>query len=250
MRQKIASFVLAWAGLTPAWAQVQDILAVGTEFSFIFEKSTAGQYHGYAVDLLTKLAQKSGHTLRFEILPWSRAQWMVEQGQAQILIGPYKSAQRQDKFEYAQRALFRDQIVFYVRKDSGMGWNGDYRRLQNSRVAVIQGWVYGDAFEQARALIKPAIASNLSSAINLLETRRVDYLASNKRDTEGWLRQSGQKQILSLEPAIDLQDAYLAYCKQKVCSELRQQFDQIYQQMWHKQEIQKIAKAYPINLPD
>ncbi len=250
MPYKLQSILLAGVMLIPAWARAQEILAVGTEFSFIFEKNERGAYQGYAVDILTKLAQRSGRSLRFEILPWARAQWMVEQGQAHILIGPYKSPQRQQKFAYAKQAFFRDQMVFYVRRDSDMRWNGDYRSLQNSRVAVIQGWEYGQAFEQARSIFKPAIAANLSAAINLLETRRIDYLASNRRDMEGSLRFSRQSQLLSLEPVIDWQDAYLAYCTQPQCSELRQQFDQLYAQMRLRHEVQKMAKAYPITLPE
>ncbi len=241
--------LIVMLAVMPAKVCSQEVLAVGTEFSFIFEKDAEGNFRGYAVDILTKLAQRSGHALRFEMLPWSRAQYMVEQGQAQILIGPYKSAQRQLKFDYSKHAFFRDQMVFYVRKDSGMGWNGNFQRLQNSRVAVIHGWVYGAAFEQARELMKPVTANNLAAAIKLLETRRVDYLASNKRDTEGVMRSTGSGHLLSLEPVIDSQDAYFAYCKQLSCVELRQQFDQIYQHMLERREIQRMAKVYPISLP-
>lgn len=249
--KKLLLFALLTSQLgLSAQAQEREILAVGTEFAYLFEKNGKSEIQGFAVDILKALAQRHGYKLRLEFYPWARAQWMVEQGQAQILIGPYKTAQRELKFTFASRPFYRDQMVFYVRKGEARGWQGVYANLNNQRVAVVQGWAYGEEFEKHQAQMKLSTVSNLLTGLNLLANGRYDYLASNIRNTEGVFRTwQADKELIALEPGIQQQDGYFAYCKLSYCDTIRQQFELSFADLISSGEMARLIKPYPLRFP-
>ncbi len=251
MRYVLLGLILSsWHFSALARAEPEELTVVGSEFAYLYEKNPKGQAVGFAVDILNALAQRHGYRLRFEFYPWSRAQWMLERGQAHILVGPYKTPQREQKYLFSKYPFYRDQLVFYVRKSTGLKWNGDYAFLQNQRVAVIQGWVYGEEFERQRANFKPASVANLSIALNLLANNRYDFLAANVRNTLGALRDwTGPQEFQALEPIIQQQDGYLAYCKTTYCGKIWQEFELAYRELLQRGELQRWARAYPIEFP-
>ena len=64
-------------------ARADERLAVGAEFSRVFEQAPDGQWSGLGVDVVRALALQAGDTVRFKIVPWPRAQameaWLVRQ---------------------------------------------------------------------------------------------------------------------------------------------------------------------------
>ncbi|MEB0137711.1 MULTISPECIES: substrate-binding periplasmic protein [unclassified Undibacterium] len=226
-----------------------EVLAVGSEFAGIFEASEANGYTGLGVEIVRQLAQKNGDTVRFELYPWNRAQWMVENGYAQVLIGPYKTAEREGKFKFSARPFYRDILAFYTRQGSNVGWNGDYASLRTRKVAVINGWAYGEAFEAARTQIKPELVHTLSNGLTMLAAGRIDLLATNLRNSEAQLRKLDLKLGFAIvAPLIDTQDGYLAYCR-STCERMRQAYDDSFEQMRVSGDLSALARRFEVRLP-
>ncbi|MFZ6768653.1 substrate-binding periplasmic protein [Undibacterium sp. Di26W] len=227
-----------------------QVLAVGTEFANVFERSATGEYTGLGVDILRALAKQNGDDIRFEIYPWARAQWMVENEQAQILVGPYKTSERESKFIFAKRAFYRDLMVLYVRKTFEVHWDGNYTAIPGHRLVVINGWVYGSQFESQRASIKPVLANTLTNGLNMLVAKRVDFLAANIRNAEATMKAMGvNNELLMLEPYMDMQDGYLVYCKNAACEQLRNHYDELYEQLRSGGALQAMARKLGVRLP-
>ncbi|MFZ6722376.1 substrate-binding periplasmic protein [Undibacterium sp. Ji49W] len=227
-----------------------QVLAVGTEFANVFERNVAGEYTGLGADILRALAKQNGDDIRFEIYPWARAQWMVENEQAQILIGPYRTTEREGKFAFAKRAFYRDLIVLYVRKGSDLSWDGNYASLHGPRLGVINGWIYGAQFESMRSGIKPVLANTLTNGLNMLLAKRVDFLATNIRNTEAAMKAMGiSNELQMIEPLMDIQDGYLAYCKNASCEQLRSRYDELYEQLRTGGVLQLMARRQGVRLP-
>ncbi|MBI3285226.1 MAG: transporter substrate-binding domain-containing protein [Burkholderiales bacterium] len=240
--------IVAFAGQQAS--QAAEVLAVGTEFAHVFERTPAGEFTGLGVDILKALAKRNGDTLRFEIYPWSRAQWMAENDQAQILVGPYKTPEREVRFSFARRAFYRDYMVFYVRSGSNLDWDGNYASLRAYKVGVILGWVYGAQFDGMRALLKPETANSLTNGLNMLNARRIDYLASNMRNTEAMIKTLGlSNDFYVVDTTIDIQDGYLAYCKQAACEQLRLRYDEAFEQLVESGELAKLARKHKVRIP-
>ncbi|MFZ6690207.1 substrate-binding periplasmic protein [Undibacterium sp. SXout20W] len=231
-------------------AKAGQVIAVGAEFAHIFERNVDGDYVGLGVDLIRSLAKQNGDTVSFEIYPWRRAQWMVENGHAHILIGPYKTAERETKFVFAQKPFFQDIMAFYVRQGSPpVIWDGSYASLHGSKVAVINGWVYGPQFEAVRSSLNVEVANSLENGLNMLVAKRVDYLATNLRNSDALLNKMGlASKVVTLQPFIDRQDGYLAYCKQ-ACDMLRSRYDESYEQLRVSNALQELAHKFEVRLP-
>ncbi|MFZ6742440.1 substrate-binding periplasmic protein [Undibacterium sp. JH2W] len=247
----IFSFVLLMlATCVATLAHAGQVLAVGTEFSNVFERSPNGEFTGLGADIIRALAKQNGDEVKFEIYPWARAQWMVEHEQAHILIGPYKTAEREAKYGFAKRAFYRDVMALYIRKGSDVSWDGNYSSLPGPRLGVINGWVYGQQFESLRSGIKPVIANTLTNGLNMLMAKRVDYLATNMRNTEATMKTLGiSNEMQMIEPFMDMQDGYLAYCKSISCEQLRLRYDELYEQLRDGGVLQLMARKLGVRLP-
>ncbi|MES2049705.1 MAG: transporter substrate-binding domain-containing protein [Pseudomonadota bacterium] len=227
-----------------------DVLVVGTEFAQIFERDASGEFNGLGVEIIRALAKQSGDTVTFQIFPWARAQWMVENNQAQILVGPYKTAEREAKFSFAYRAFYRDDMVFYVKKSSDLHWDGNYSSLNNLKIATVNGWVYGKQFEANRPALKAEMVYSLTGGLKMLLVNRFDLLASNVRNTEALTKSLGlANDVIALAPIIDNENGYLAYCKQAACDSLRVRFDELFERLRASGELGKLAQYYGVRLP-
>lgn len=244
----VSCLILAIAGMQVSLAA--EVLAVGTEFAYVFERTANGEFTGLGADIIRTLAKQAGDTVKFEIYPWSRAQWMVENDQAQILVGPYKTPERESRFLFARRGFYRDYMVFYARAGSDLHWDGNYASLRGLSIGVINGWVYGAQFENMRPLFKPETANSLTNGLNMLSARRIDLLATNMRNTETLLKTLGMSSdFYAIDKAIDIQDGYLAYCKKPNCEQLRLRYDELYEQLKDSGELARLARNYKVRMP-
>jgi polar amino acid transport system substrate-binding protein len=234
----------------PSNASASEILVVGAEFASVFERSAAGNFSGLGVSIIQELAKQNGDTVKFEIYPWNRAQWMVENGQAHILIGPYKTPERELRFSFAKRAFYRDVMTFYTRASSNFTWNGNLTGLLEAKIGTIHGWVYGPEFENMRPKLKLELANSLTNGLNMLIANRVDYLASNVRNTNALAKTLGiTKDIKLLNPEITVTDGYLAYCKLPICDQLRERYDGIFEQLKNTGKLDLLAKFHQVTVP-
>lgn len=241
-------FLLSLASVPFAYSA--DVLVVGTEFAQIYERDASGEFSGFGAELIRAMAKQSGDTVSFQIYPWARAQLMVETNQAQILVGPYKTVEREAKFSFANKAFYRDDMVFYVRKKTDFRWNGTYQSLHGRTIGLINGWVYGKQFEASRPALKAEMVYSLTSGLKMLLADRFDFLASNVRNTESMAKTLGlMNEIVALSPIIDNENGYLAYCKTSLCDPLRVRFDEIFERMRSSGELAKLAQYYGIRLP-
>lgn len=106
-------------------AQARELRVAGTHFAHVFELAPNGEYIGLGADLIREISKRTGDTVRFAIYPWVRAQALVEHGKADILVGPYKTPEREARFAFSERAFYQDRMLFYVRTGTDIRWDGD-----------------------------------------------------------------------------------------------------------------------------
>ena len=248
-RSVLAGFFL-WLLLSALPAGARELLVVGAEFGRLYECTPAGDCAGLAVDLLREFARRRGDTLRFRSYPWPRAQAMVEAGQADILVGPYRTPEREFRFAFAARPFYRDHMVFYARRGDATGWNGDYASLAGRRVAAVGGWVYGRDFDVARRALAIPETSQLRNGILMLARGHIDLLATNLRNTETLLPALGLAGAVAPLPAeIELQDGYMAFPRQARWDALRASFDGVFAAMQASGEFAALARRYGVAIP-
>ncbi|PTT78259.1 hypothetical protein DBR42_23905, partial [Pelomonas sp. HMWF004] len=182
---------LGWAGslglAMPAHAA--PLRAVGSQFARIFEGSEGQPPRGLAAELLGQLF---GDNLRCEWLPWPRAQLMLEQGEADILIGPYRTPEREARMLFSVRAFYSDAMVWYARRGEETRWTGEFAELSQLPVAAVRGWAYGSRFERMKPqLAQLTFVQNVEAGLQMLAKRRIELFAANDRNCQPALQRLG-----------------------------------------------------------
>ncbi|MDP3816180.1 ABC transporter substrate-binding protein [Pseudomonas sp.] len=227
----------------------RELLAIGTNFPGVFEQH-AGGYRGLATSVLRQALEPLGYQVRFELHPWARAQHMVEHGQGDILIGPYKNAEREARFVFSAQPFYRDHIVFYRQRGRLLYWHGDYRELLGRRIGVVRAWVYGARFDSRRAQLDLVTVEGVENGLKMLSAGRLDLLASNQRNTRPVLLALGlTDKIEQLKSQIDLQDGYFAFPRQDRYRPLREDLDRALQQMIEQGRLAQLAKEWQVEIP-
>ncbi|MEK1905347.1 MAG: transporter substrate-binding domain-containing protein [Pseudomonas sp.] len=248
MRSTLLAGLLLVLCCTPC--QAREWLVVGTSFPQVFERSETGQFSGLAPELLQQMSGELGASLRFELYPWARAQRMVEQGQADILIGPYRTPEREARFAFAAAPFYQDRIVFYARRGQGLSWDGSFASLQPHRIAVIRGWTYGSRFEAARAQMQLDTVEGVPNGLRMLVAGRIELLATNHRNTLPHLEALQlTDQLVELQPQIDVQQGYFAFPRDAGHAELREHFDQVFQGFVARGELARLADRLGVSVP-
>jgi polar amino acid transport system substrate-binding protein len=228
----------------------RELLVVGTRFEGIYERRDNGEFTGMAADLLRVFARRHGYQLRFDIYPWRRAQELINTGKAEVLVGPYKSAERQRTMRFSGQAFFQDQVAFYVRADRMPIWEGDYATLKGRRIVTLNGWSYGPAFTNAQPQLNISVANSVESGLKMLAVGHVEMFATNRRDTDPVVMALGfQDKLMALAPLIDVQDAYFAYPLAPRQREAPAQMDQLLVEMKKNGELARLARRYGVTLP-
>jgi len=227
----------------------RELLAVGSNFPGVFEQNGSG-YSGLATSVLRQALEPLGYQVRFELHPWARAQHMVARGEADILIGPYKNAAREQLFAFSALPFYRDHIVFYRQRGSGLRWHGDYQQLFGRRIGVVRGWFYGAHFDSQRAQLELVTVERVENGLKMLGAGRLDLLASNQRNTQSVLLALGLvDKHEQLEPPIDLQDGYFAFPRDERFGPLREAFDRALQQMVEQGRLEQLAADWQVDIP-
>ncbi len=236
-----------------SWARPpvgRELVVAGTRFESIYERRPNGEFAGMGVDLLCLFAQRYGYQLRLEIYPWRRAQELINGGKADVLVGPYKSADRLRTMRFSEQAFFQDQVAFYVRADSLPLWEGDYGMLRGRRIATLNGWNYGAAFTKAAPQLTISVTNSVESGLKMLAAGHVEMFATNRRDTDPVVTTLGMTdKVMALAPLIDVQDAYFAYPLTPRFAEVPRQMDRLLAEMKARGELQKLARRYGVIPP-
>jgi polar amino acid transport system substrate-binding protein len=237
-------------GLVTLVSSARELRVAGTHFARVFEQSPSGEFTGIGPDLLREICRRTGDTVQFAIYPWVRAQALVEQGQADILVGPYKTPERELRFAFSERAFYQDRMLFYVRADASLQWDGNYGQLHGRRVGIVRGWVYGSAFNQASNTMQIESVPTLESGLLMLVHDRIEMLATNHRNTESILpRMELLGKVRPILPVIDVQNGYFAFPKTREYDTLRGRFNEIFNSMVTSGELARLARKHDVHVP-
>jgi polar amino acid transport system substrate-binding protein len=233
-----------------ATASARELLAVGTSFPGVFEQQADGQLGGLAVSVLRETLTPLGHHVRFALYPWVRAQKMVESGQADILIGPYKSAEREKRFVFSARPFYRDSIVFFRMRSRALQWNGESQQMLGWRIGVIRGWTYGEQFDSQREKLDLVTLDRVENGLKMLKAGRLDVLASNERNTRPVMAALGLTgTVTQLAPQIDRVDGYFAFSKHNGMDELRKDMDREFALMVEHGRLAALGVDWRVEVP-
>jgi polar amino acid transport system substrate-binding protein len=241
VRRALMLGALAGAAL-PALGGARELLVVGAHFARVYERANE-QFSGMGPEILRALAPQLGQPLHFDLFPWARAQSMVAQAQADLLVGPYKSPERLLLFAFSERPFYVDQMVFFARANALFEWDGDFASLRDKRIVAINGWAYGDEFDAARNSMNISLTNSVEAALAMLAVGRVDLFATNRRNTEPVIPlQALVGKVAPLSRIIALQRGYFAFPKRPEYDAVLERFDRAFNAYIDAGELRKLGR--------
>lgn len=107
----LALAALAWAA--PARAQEPELTVVGNHAP-PFRIIENGEFYGIYFDAMREIARRAGLRVRFTEAPLSRALAMMEKGEADIMLGPNRTPEREAFMTYTGVRFPPADKAFYV----------------------------------------------------------------------------------------------------------------------------------------
>lgn len=195
---------------------------------------------GLYFDLMREAARRLAWPVSFIEVPSARAFKMMENGEADLMLGPLLTPERQRFLSYTQVLLPAEDKVFYGRPDAP-----PLRRLadlEGRMIAVHRGKRYGAAFDTLPGLRLQEV-NDYRVALDMVALGRVDLAVVPERQGDLLLRQRQldlRKQALRLEG----ETAYLVLSRRSPWLARQAQLEHAFQAMRDDGSWQRLVAAY------
>lgn len=230
-------------------AHAEKIKVVGTHFNKIFEQDkTTGKFYGIAVDLLDKVAAKKNLQFEYAIYPWRRAQYLITMGRADILIGPYRTPEREKQMDFIPIPFYTDKMVFYTLKSKPFIWNNKIDLLKTKKILTIKGWAYGKYFEEVKNNLQIIEANDIETAFKMLALQRGDLLLANERNSEtALLKIENLNFFVKTKTPFSLTQGYFVFSLKYQNTDAKKEIHKALSQLFKDGIIKKINKSYKLS---
>lgn len=158
-----ASLILA---CLPALSRAEDPFTVVGNNAPPYRIIDGTDFYGIYFDAMAEVARRAGFALRPVEAPFKRCLAMMERGQADIMLGPNKTPEREAYMVYTDATLPPANKAFYI-------YPGDppvtrYEDLAGKRVAVVAGKAHFPRFDADASLRKTECPDTIAALEKVL----------------------------------------------------------------------------------
>ncbi len=152
-------------------AEAQTVLRVVGNDAPPYRIIQGREFSGIYFDTIREIGKRLGVQIEFTEAPLKRALMMMETGQADVMVGPNKTPEREAFMVFSNAVFPAENKVFYVHPATPCITR--YEDLQGKNIAVYRGAVYFDQFDQDPTLEKQEVGE-YAVAIRRVEAKRND----------------------------------------------------------------------------
>jgi polar amino acid transport system substrate-binding protein len=208
-----------------------------------------GTPQGIAVDIVTKIMNKLGHTVDVKLYPWARGLDMVKEGDADAIFTAYKNPERELFLDYSQQVLIPQIVCFYVKKGNPITFDGDLNTVKDKRIGIVSTISYGQKFDQFKPQLQLDRVEELEQNFKKLEAGRIDLVISNAYVAESTLgKLQSTDSFTRLPQEVERVPSYIGFSKKRGLAALRDQFDQELIKLKESGEYTEIMKKYGVDM--
>ena len=230
-------------------AEAEHYVFVTLEFPPLEYTGEDGVPHGSAVEIVTHIMNRLGHTIDIRVYPWTRALKMVELGEVDGIFTAYKNPEREAFLDYSHQVLIPQIVCFYVKKGSPITFAGDLHTLKDKKIGVTSTISYGQTFDQLRPQLQVARANRLEKNFQKLLLEHIDLVISNVYVADTTLRELQLTDaIVRLPHEVERVPSYIAFSKKRGLTTLRDHFDQELLNMKTRCEYTTVMRKYVIDM--
>ncbi|MBN2619166.1 MAG: transporter substrate-binding domain-containing protein [Spirochaetales bacterium] len=152
-------------------------------------------YSGIYIEIIQEIAKDLNLQIQFQEVPFTRALLMMKTGEADIMLGPNKTLDREEYIYFIEDyPLPRENKIFYVSDPQKIIYT--YMDLYDKSIEVLRGAVYFDKFDSDSNLTKYEI-SDYQQAILKVKRERSDVVIMPELQGDYLLKELNIKLIKS-----------------------------------------------------
>jgi len=201
------------------------------------------KFSGICFDVMKEIGQRIGIPVSFFEQPFKRALYSMEQGSADIMVGPNKTAEREVYMVYTGATVGRASKAFYVHPDSLPIKR--YEDMKGKRVVVHRGKLYFNKFDMDTSL-KKVVVDSYVQAINIVSKKRADVVIIPELEGDYLLKEHAMD--LKKSPLIiEGNQSYIAISKKSPAIGLQKKIEEAMAQIKSDGTMDEILSRYRFN---
>jgi polar amino acid transport system substrate-binding protein len=214
----------AWAADNPVSNSTTVTLVCGP---LPFVSDGTGCERGIGAELARAACDRARLSCSFQQFPWPRAQKELEMRQADILIGPFRTPEREAWMEFSQEHFYVDQMwLFRAVPDQGPMPGGDGL----AHVGVPLGWAVGGDLGSRPGLTLEVVRT-VNIGLNLVQAGRLDAVAAHARAVARYGDENPNARFLPVGQPLSVQRSYMGFSKAFAGSLERRLFEAAYESL-------------------
>ncbi len=241
MKKTVATFIMAVLLSLPVSALAEKLLFV-TSDQPPYVMSENGQPAGLDIDVIRELCRRLGVEAEIQVLPWKRALYHTEKGDADAIFAPRHTEERAKFLYYPSEPFIIERTVILVPKGSGIKINS-LDDLKGKVVGTVRGYSYDPKFDTEKGIEKVECNDD-AELVKIFAKGRISLTAGS----EGSMKYLCKKAGFEAETVYVLNDAptYLAFSKAKgeKGKALAEKFSQALRQLKDDGFFKKIESKY------
>ena len=230
MKMKILAPLLTFL-LLPAFATAQstcpELIITGHPTYMPVAWAQNGTITGAATELVTGIARKLGvkTVTSKDYGSWEKAQAAVKSGEADVIFGIYKNAERAQWLDYVEPAFVMDPVSVIVRRGEGFAY-AKWDDLKGRKGVTNVGESFGNTFDDFMATkLTVARAQGVDKAFEALLNKSADYLIFGLYPGKIEAKKLGiETKVEFLGKEIDSFGMYVGFSKKSKCNALKAAF--------------------------
>ncbi|MGM0418870.1 MAG: substrate-binding periplasmic protein [Thermodesulfobacteriota bacterium] len=211
-----------------------------------YQIETDSGLSGYSVELVETVVKKMGISdYSVNGLPWKRAVYMLENGQADALFSANYTKEREDFAFYPDEPLIVSPWVVWVKADSDIKFE-EYSDLAGLTAGVVRGYSYTDefwSFLKSKGKYDEVAADETN--FKKLKINRIDYTVAelgNGYNIMEKLNIEGLKPLL--DNPVKKDGLYMIFNKDRVSQETVEEFSETLKKFKNQKEYELLYNNY------
>jgi len=212
-----------------------------------YELSQNGKITGLDVEIIQSVFEIMGEKVVFEEYPWERCLKMVENGDVDAITSLFKTDEREKFLYFPAVELSLEENAFFTAKGSGIKFNGNLNDLKKYTIGMIQGYSYGDEFDNASYLKKDENTDN-ETLIKKVAGGRTDLGIGNILVINYVAKELGlDKKIEFLKPSLSKDGLYIGFSQKAVSKDFAKKFSDALVKFKKTSAYKNLLKKYGYN---
>jgi len=197
--------------------------------------------NGLSKDMIKKAYHAVNVEVKFLVVPYARALYMVEHGSVDGAFNVTKQSNTVNKFNFGTEILLQATASFYSHNDSKSNILSANDIPDGTTVALILGYEYGDVYQLNKHRFKEVRVGNQNQIVQLLLNKRTDIAIMFDEVAKETMTNMGLKHSSLKRGHVNHQsDIYVAFSKKNDTKGKMELLD----------KGLKIIKAIPVNNED